>query len=316
MADTLVSILLPTYEPHPDHLRAAIESVRAQTESRWTLFIRDDASAADVYGMVAPFLGDTRITFERGNERRGIGGNWNACLEKATGPCVQYIFQDDRWDPHYLARAIAALESTPRAGFAVSDHAYLFEGSMPERPLYDALADKRRHVTAGEHIGGAFLLDWLDTGLHPNIIGEPSFVLLRKTLVEEIGPFAEDLPQLLDIDYWTRCLAASNMAWIAESGGEFRVHPDGASARNQREGRGMFDRLQVLDRTLPLLPRGDRPRARRAIVDALAGMIRKYRARAEAQGTAPAAGGGGKDAVKRFALRHPLLTLRAVLRSR
>ena len=37
-----IAILMPVYEPNPDHLREAIESVQSQTLQDWTLFIRDD----------------------------------------------------------------------------------------------------------------------------------------------------------------------------------------------------------------------------------------------------------------------------------
>lgn len=308
-----VSVLLPTYEPNPVHLREAVLSLQAQDMEDWTLLIHDDCSQADVAAMVQPFLEeDARIRFVRSPKRLGIGGNWNACLLQADAPFVQFLFQDDAWTPGYLRRALTMLDMYPSAGFAATGHAYVFEGkNAPEREHYDKTEEAREAMEHGFHPGRTFLLSWLDRGLHPNAIGEPSFVLLRKSLTDTVGPFAEDMPQFLDVQYWTRCLLESDFCLVQSDGGIFRVHAAGASARNQREGKGLFDRLRTLDMITRRLSGEDRRRARRATVEALAGMIAKYKRRKEAGGTV----GDGGGAAKAFALRHPFLTMRALARS-
>src|SRR3989339_1808239 len=83
MDTPLYSVLMPPYEPHPQQLAEALDSLLAQTEPRWSLLIHDDASKKNVKSMIAHYLEDPRITFARSEKNLGIGGNWNACFFQA-----------------------------------------------------------------------------------------------------------------------------------------------------------------------------------------------------------------------------------------
>jgi hypothetical protein len=311
IASPLVSIGMPTYEPDAQHLRAAIESLIAQTETRWELFIHDDCSQRDVSAIVAPYLSDSRITFARSEKRLGIGGNWNACLAHAKAPFVHFLFQDDVWYPAYLRSALDIMERDPKVGFVSVEHEYRFEGESDTKEGYGKLQTfKNEHVKGGTHDGRAFLRWWTARGLHPNVIGEPSFVLLRKSACDAAGPFLEDMPQFLDVEYWTHLLRVSDWHCLKDSLGFFRVHAAAASSRNFTEGVGLFDRLRCMEGVMNAAEGSDRAAAKRAIAQQLAQMIGKLRKRA-ASGKAVKLQGGG--AVKSFALRHPLLLLRGVI---
>lgn len=320
--EPLVNILLPTYEPDPAHLRRAIEDVLAQTEKRWTLFVRDDGSKTDTAAIVRPYLKDPRIAFVRGRGRLGIGGNWNAVLRGSgisdrelrrlhtSAPTIQYLFQDDRWDPHYLKRALEILDEHPDVGCVSVQHSYLFEDDTP-RGGYDLVVNMRRNELApGKHDGTAFLIWWIRRGLRPNIVGEPSFMLMRRGLVRQTGAFREDLPQLIDVEYWVRLFPRTAWWNLAETLGSFRVHGKGASERNRQEGRGLFDRLQCLQSAMISLPRGrERRVARDAIVKDLQELIRRFFAHRRSGGRVHRS---GARTVLRFMTRHPLLALRGV----
>jgi glycosyltransferase involved in cell wall biosynthesis len=312
MQKTLVSIGMPTYEPEPGQLRSAIESVLAQTEARWTLFIHDDASQADVHAIVAPYLKDPRVTFARSDKRLGIGGNWNACLANLGAPFVQLMFQDDTWDKGYLKAASEPLERHPETGFVSVEHAYVFEAGIDPilQKGYEHLLDfKRKEISEGHHDGREMLRWWMSRGLHPNIIREPSFVMMRKSSCEAAGKFLEDMPQFLDVEYWTRLLQICDWHNVTQSHGSFRVHVSGASMRNQREGKGLFDRLRCMEGVMNAAEGSDRTAAKRAIAEQLAQMIQKFRNRKAAGGAVNPQGGG---AVKSFAIKHPILLLRGL----
>lgn len=243
---TAVTILLPTHEPNPAHLREALDSIFAQTLTDWELFIHDDASTKDVRAMVEPYLSDARVHFTKSETRLRIGGNWNACMKLGSAPYVQYLFQDDVWEPRYLERAVAVLESNPDVGFVAVNHEYRTDPPGSEmHPIYAEVEGHRRKLTEGRQLSPEFLRWWIGNGLRPNVIGEPSFVMMRRSLVERVGLFREDLKQYLDAEYWVRLLLQSDWYYVAESLGFFRVHGGGASAYNAR-GMSMFDRPRVL----------------------------------------------------------------------
>jgi GT2 family glycosyltransferase len=242
--EPIVSILMPTYEPNPHFLREAIQSVLAQTEARWTLLINDDASSMDVRSMIQEFLSDPRITFCRNPLRLGIGGNWNACLQEATTPFVQFLFQDDVWNKDYLKTSLERLESDPSLGFVSTTHAYQSDKALPRS--YHFVERERAMLPSGKQTGKAFLKKWLQQGLYPNILGEPSFVMFRKTLINQTGAFDESLKQCLDLDMWVRMLERSDVFIEQTSGGSFRVHLHSASVKNGSS----TERLQVLSKAL------------------------------------------------------------------
>lgn len=303
---------MPTFEPDPSHLKQAIESVLAQTETRWHLWIHDDASRADVHAMIEPYLLDTRITFARSTKRLGIGANWNASVALGSAPFVQLLFQDDLWEPTYLERALHACEHSDAIGLVASAHHYAFEGDISHRSEYEAVEVARKNTWKNGSIdGNAFLRSWIERELHPNLIGEPSFVLLRRSLIKQVGRFCEDMPQFLDVEYWTRCLSASDCAFVLESGGAFRVHPKGASAQNQLSGAGIYDRLRCFERLITSLPHSSLRRAAITARDrALSTMIRKFFRRVRSGGHIPVQGTSG---LRLFVFQHPFLIIKAFL---
>lgn len=314
MSQPLVSIFVPTYEPRPEHLHAALDSVLAQSDPRWELFIHDDASNVDVENMVRPYLRDKRVTFKRSPRRLGIGGNWNACLQLGKAPYVQYLFQDDQWHRDYLQTNIAVLEADPSIGFTASNHEYAMEGPAGDarKTVYeDVLAIKREHLRPGRQTSLDFIDWWSKRGLRPNVIGEPSFVMLRRELTERIGRFSENMPQCLDLEYWLRALLRTDWYYIDNDLGSFRVHAAAASARNDESGLGLFDRLRCFDVLLNGLPRGPvRRRAQRSFQLQIADMAQRFFARAK---SGKKVSGGGSTALVGICMKHPVLVMKGIV---
>jgi len=316
MAAPKIVILVPTYNPVPGHLQETLNSLMRQTVQDWKAIIHDDASAVDVASLVAPYLSDSRFTFKRSDRRRGIGGNWNACLKFANAPIVQYLFQDDVWDPAYLEKGLAILEKHPEVGFVSIDHEYRYEGGRNNADYYDALNDfKRANIKKGLHRGEEMLRWWLKNELKPGVIGEPSFVMLRRALTKACDPFLEDMPQSLDNEYWVRCLLNTQWYYLKESLGEFRVHANAASAMNDLRGAGLADRLRIYQILLKKLPSEHPLRAetKDSARRALSAMVRRFFER-RAQGKNVTMR-GNKTTLLSFALQHPLITSTEILKA-
>jgi len=304
-----VSICIPTYEPNEEHLRAALDSLFAQTEREWTALIHDDASAKDVRAIVEPYLENDRISLVRSPKRLGIGGNWNACLKVASAPFVQYLFQDDTWEPDYLANALEVIEADENIGMVATDHEYNFEGEISNKDDYLSVVTKRKEIASGKHNGPEFLKQWIENGLHPNLIGEPTYVLLRKDL---IGRFMIDMPQFLDVEMWTRMLQSADWYKITENGGAFRVHPGGASTKNNESGEGIYDRFRCLEKLTKVHGEigATAKTARNSVIEEMVG---KFFKRVKNKKSIPTKGSGS---LKKFCLMHPLLILKAIWKHR
>lgn len=240
-----ISILLPTYKPNKEFLTESLGSIIAQTFTDWELHINDQKSDTDTKAMIAKYLEDPRIHFHTNTDNPGIGQNWNDCLQYANSDYVQYMFDDDYWEPHYLETAVQILEENPTVGILSMEHEYNVTPGDPRAGIYEPLKKRiQEHFTQGEKNGKEFLFWWMNMGLK-NMVGEPMFVMLRKSIVDTIGPFREDMVQTLDTEYWTRCLLHSDYYFMPGNFGFFRVHSAQMSATNEKSTKGLFDRCRT-----------------------------------------------------------------------
>ncbi len=310
-----INILLPTYNPNPEHLREAMMSLLHQTDNEWKLFIHDDyhpESQTEV--IVKPFLNDHRITIERSTTRLGIGKNWNTCLARALqedGEEVAFLFQDDVWAEDYLKKGREILKSDASIGMVAIKHDYQREGNMEKSDVYTSIDrwKKERNIN-GKQQGKGLLKQWIASGLKPNIIGEPSFVILRKNIMKKVGYFREDLPQCLDSEMWMRIVEQSDCYFLEDKAyGFFRVHENGASAHNEASGAGRIDRLLCME---SILERGEIERwyTKKYYSETLINLCDQYTKRKRMQ----------KKGVKQkwkliiLLLKHPILILSTLIK--
>jgi glycosyltransferase involved in cell wall biosynthesis len=305
---------MPAYEAKKEHIQSAIESVLAQTFEDWTLLIQDDCSPKEnVLGHVTQYIHDPRIRYRRNEKNLGIGPNWNACMDFGDAPYAAYLFHDDLWKPQYLEKMIQVLDENPDVSFTSAHHTYLKEGDVRDTSIYDEVQSFiKQNVQSGKHNGKELLLWWADQGLRPNVIGEPSFVVLRRSLMDTVGTFHETMPQFLDSEYWIRCLLHTNWYYLKEDLGSFRVHPSAASAQNDLAGAGKFDRFDCFQTLIPQLQNQEQIRAKKAFEKTFDGMIEKYFERRQSGQKISVKGSGG---LKKFCLKHPVFVGKAVIRN-
>jgi O-antigen biosynthesis protein len=93
----LVSVVMPTHDTEPRHLRDAVRSVQAQTYPDWELLIVDDGSAnADTRRAVTRAVSrDSRITARLLERNAGISAATNAGLELCHGELLAFLDHDD-----------------------------------------------------------------------------------------------------------------------------------------------------------------------------------------------------------------------------
>ncbi len=308
---TSVSVLIPTFNPERSFLTEALESLKNQSFQDFTVLIHDDCSDTDTENIVEPFLRDSRFHFQRSDRRLGIGGNWNACVRKSNKPIVAFLFQDDVWSRDYLQSAVEALHNNPDAGFVSLNHRYLGEEGIQTMPLYQAVSDfRRKNIQSGLHTGSELLRFWIEHELHPNIIGEPSFVVMRRSMMKKTGEFLNDMPQFLDTEYWLRLLTITDWIHLDDREyGIFRVHRGGASALNQEAGEGLYDRLRCFERLMTLLEGDQKSDVITARNRAVEKMISKFLNRV---GSGKKASHRGSSTLLKFCLRHPIIILTGI----
>jgi GT2 family glycosyltransferase len=244
-----VSVLVPTWNGAA-LLEEALQSALVQTFRDFELLVVDDAST-DRTRDIPHTLVDPRVRVLAHDERLGIPGNWNRALSAARAPLVKFLFQDDLLAPRALEGLVAAMDAEPSAVAAFGRREIRHEGDG-DLPLLDgAYTEALRAFYAsldGPLHGRDLVASALAAGrdLTFNVVGEPSFTLFRREVVEQAGGFDARYHQLVDWDLCLRVARRGPLVFVDDVLGVFRVHGAGQSAANHRSLRTRLELLRLL----------------------------------------------------------------------
>ncbi|HET9222616.1 MAG TPA: glycosyltransferase, partial [Roseiflexaceae bacterium] len=135
----LISIITPVYNPAPQVLQAAIESVRAQTYDRWEFCLVDGGSDAPrVRALLSAYSQqDRRIQVQFLDRNQGISGNSNQALRMATGEFVVLLDHDDLLAPNLLYEIVKLLNQERHADIVYYDEDKISEdGATRSAPWF------------------------------------------------------------------------------------------------------------------------------------------------------------------------------------
>lgn len=237
-----IAVIVPAYGV-AHLLHEALESLLAQSESRWECVVIDDGAPDDVAAAVAPYLADPRIRFLT-TENRGVSAARNRAIRETSAPLVTLLDGDDLLRPRYLERIGALLEADPDARLATCN-ARVF-GAIAHETL---VAQHRQGSGDGVH---GSLADVLDRSF--NVYIGSTF---RRADFDAVGGFDEAMSHAEDFDFWVRLMLLGGHAlYCNEVLGEYRVRDVSASASGLRMLRGS---VRVYDKVLAVL--GDGPEA-------------------------------------------------------
>ncbi len=300
-----VSVLIPLYKPNTEHLKETLDSLMAQTEQDFEVIICEEPTEVDATPMLSEVLKDQRFQHHKNENCLGIGGNWNQCFSYSKAPVIACLFQDDLWSPDYLETALRLFEGYYTVGFISMNHDYQYDDDLWTKEGYEKLKQIKEEVLSEGMWGGRdFLERWLKREMHPNLIGEPPFVVIKREVMEEVGPFNEEMPQFLDVEYWLRCLLVTDWCYEEKKHGAFRVHGDAASFRNNESGQGLYDRLKCYEMLISRVSGNLKRVAKESRKRAVQSMAEKFLNRVENKKGISSQGSGQ---VFNFALRHPLM---------
>jgi glycosyltransferase involved in cell wall biosynthesis len=138
VAPALTTVMMPAYRAERT-LRAAVESVFAQTLPSLELIVVDDASPTPAATVLAG-VGDARLRVVRRKRRGGPAAARNVALRLARTPLVSQLDADDAWEPEYL-ETIAPCFDDPCVGLAYSncsivDHPDGLDTYIPEPAVH------------------------------------------------------------------------------------------------------------------------------------------------------------------------------------
>lgn len=204
-----VSTIVPTRN-RPGSLRAALESIVAQSHRDGEILVVDDGSAADnarANEALALEQGATYL-FLPGQNARGSGPSCarNAGLGVATGDLVAFCDDDDYWcDTRHLAMAVREYAADPALDVYFANQEAHKDGRLDREVwlprLESRLALTRQSPDCGVKVSKRDCL----------IVGFPSMnvCVFRRELLVRIGGFWEEARYLEDMDLYVRAVDAA-----------------------------------------------------------------------------------------------------------
>ena len=151
-----IAVLMPVHDPRPEHLEAAIASVRAQAYPAWTLCIADDGSRSpEVRRILEEAAADPRVRLVNHPEALGVAAATNAALALAEAEAVLFLDHDDVLAPHALALFGEAFAAHPEAVAVYSDEDSLDAHGRRSEPRFKPDFDEER-LLAHNYVNHAF----------------------------------------------------------------------------------------------------------------------------------------------------------------
>lgn len=121
-----VRIHLITFR-RPKLLARALASLRAQTFADWVCELHNEDPTDDAPGRLLATIGDPRILLRQATARVDVVETFNRVHISASEPYQTLLEDDNWWEPEFLARLVALLDTRPDLELAFANMRYWHE---------------------------------------------------------------------------------------------------------------------------------------------------------------------------------------------
>jgi glycosyltransferase involved in cell wall biosynthesis len=239
-----ITIAITVYNRR-QYIKQAIASALDQTASVRVMVVEDCGPDPTLEDFVKAEFGP-RVEYFRNPKRRGLFGNWNACLELCQTEWISILHDDDYLAPRF-AEAMLELEK-----------------AAPGRALYFGitLGVDEHGAPRPELAAASFSGKWVERGLKDVLYGPYWFPghLFRVLTGKRLGMFRETSHFCGDWEMWAKLMADGGGAQINEVLAFMRHHGGLEKGTNKiiREGRQYPLTYVQHKRVLALLPASSR----------------------------------------------------------
>jgi len=243
----LVSIAIPTYQGE-EFLSETLSTALSQTYPNIEILISDDGSTDNTLDIAREFQKKSPFEFRiLTHHQLGMVNNWNFCITMSRGEYIKFLFQDDLLIPNCLEEMVSLAQKDPEIGLVFSPRGLILDKNAEFNDncmfVYNGCDNLHKAWSNLQSIQSGFdLLQDPNILEHPmNKIGEPSTVLIRREVFEQIGGFDTDLCQIVDVDMWLRIMGRYKIGYVDKKLSYFRIHPQQQSVKNAGSGENFSD---------------------------------------------------------------------------
>ncbi|MEM7468686.1 MAG: glycosyltransferase [Pseudomonadota bacterium] len=191
-----ISVVIPTHNRR-DFVLRALESVHRQSVAPREIVVIDDGSTDGTMDAIQQHFPAVLV---HSQAQSGVSKSRNEGIKRTTSPWIALLDSDDYWHPEKLAQQIRHADAHPNTRLIHCNEQWIRNGQP--------LAQKHYHRKSGGDI--------FSRSLHRCLIS-PSAVLLKRSLLWEVGPFDENMPACEDYDLWLRISAHEHVGFVDEA---------------------------------------------------------------------------------------------------
>jgi hypothetical protein len=232
----LVSICIPTFN-RANMVGKAIDSVLSQSYSNMEIIVVDNSSHDDIESVIAGYnnsILERKIKFYKNERNLGLFGNFNKCIEHATGKYIHILHSDDYIDPDFTQTCVNFLESHPNVGMTFTSSQVTCNGSQKKIGVSD------NNIIFPTPEGFKKILET------KNLICCPS-VMMRREVYNSVGFYSLEYPYSGDYYQWLKIAQRFDIAYIAKATLFYREGEHSESFRLiYKKPLGYIDTIKIL----------------------------------------------------------------------
>ncbi len=196
----IVSVIIPTYN-RAHLIGRAIQSVLNQTYQDFELIVVDDGSTDNTEEIVKDFQNkDERIKYIYQNNQ-GASGARNTGIKNAKGKYIAFLDSDDEWLPEKLEKQIQLFKNSKKKNLGfVGCNVLVVDEQTNKR--YEYKTPKYKNV--------------FQRLLENNFIRSSSSVMVKKSVIDNVGLFDESLKNANDWEMWIRIAQKYDFDFVDE----------------------------------------------------------------------------------------------------
>ncbi len=228
MVPGLVSVVTASYNMG-GYIAETLDSLLGQDYPHVESIVIDDGSTDDTAQVLERYAGDPRVRVVRqANAGQTVAKNHG--IREARGEFIAFCDADDVWEPHKLSRQIPRFREGDDIAVVYSLISCMDGGGRPT-PCF-----KMEHFEG--RVTAPLLID--------NFIPFPS-VVVRASVLREMGGFDESLSMSIDYDLWLRISVKYRFALVPEKLARYRLW---AGQMSHKTGERLDNFMRLLDRFL------------------------------------------------------------------
>ncbi|MBD2101746.1 glycosyltransferase family 2 protein [Leptolyngbya sp. FACHB-261] len=234
----MIDIILPNLNK-ARFIKDCISSLKEQTFSDWRCVVIDGFSDDGSWEIIQESaLQDKRFELHQ-LPKSGLYNSWNFGLSKVSSPYFCILTSDDVWEKDWLETAIQSLDEHESAICAAARTRILYEDSQPGGILSNNLIGERFFMTDSTSPQlRCGVTDSVAQYFLGSIYASVHSVVLRSSILETGGRFAEDLGNAADQDWFMKIGLHGDVVYHPGIEAMWRVYKGQATELKEQEQKG------------------------------------------------------------------------------